>query len=272
MQAAIDEYEISEIEVMAIRNDDWLRIQDEIRAATLRPEVYGFRRFLQWLRDWSLVGPSIAAFIALLGITFGAIYYSVANVKEETAFRTGTTIKLGGFDTRLGNIDTRLDKIDSALALLQGQFATLKYANLPKTQLKTYQKELTSVKNGLASAGKDAPGYWPVSFEVIELLSKSLSGIEPNSRPETTLDDISGFTPQTVKLPPGTRYVLKNKISNSVFQDAVVRFDPSVQLENVTFINCVLILPIQINPPPNIQRIGESLLASDLSKVTVRGS
>jgi hypothetical protein len=93
--------------------------------------------------------------------------------------------------------------------------------------------------------GMNTPNFWPVSFQIIARLSESGSGGEASNKPESVLTNVRGSNPQFVAMPPGGRIVLKDLIRDCVFQNQIVRFDPSVQLCNVTFINCVLTLPSQ---------------------------
>jgi hypothetical protein len=68
------------------------------------------------------------------------------------------------------------------------------------------------------------------------------------------------------------RVVLRNLVQGITFENSIVRFDPSVRLVNVTFINCAFIFPAVQEPSRPLQEIGQTLLASDLSRVTVNAS
>lgn len=69
-----------------------------------------------------------------------------------------------------------------------------------------------------------------------------------------------------------SRVVLKNLIQGVIFENSIVRFDPSVRLVNDLFINCFFILPVEANPRERVQDIGNKLLASDLQRVTLTSS
>jgi hypothetical protein len=85
------------------------------------------------------------------------------------------------------------------------------------------------------------------------------------------MDDvrISGGAPSIMN---SQNVLLKNTIEGINFSNSVVHFDPSVRLINVGFANCVFIFPADASPPKPLRQIGEALLASDLSHVTISAS
>ncbi len=103
---------------MALRNEDkdWIfaRIQDAI--AELKPQ--GWRRFLKWLRDWSLVGANITVIVALLAVAFGALYFGITTGRsmdrENTQFRTRTEDRLAAIETSLLALRTSKAATDPA--------------------------------------------------------------------------------------------------------------------------------------------------------------
>jgi hypothetical protein len=237
-------------------------VGDRVRDLVQRPEAKGFRKFLRWLREWSLVGAAVTVFFALLGIVVTLIIFSVSGSRTEAEFR-------GKTGQRLDTIESRLTGIEGILKVLQAQTTAAKFSAASPQELKSHRTELALAKSALASAPRNMPSFWPVSFQIIKLASQSTSGIEPSAAKEGVLDDVSGFKPPIISYPAGSRLLLKNQIADSVFENVVIRFDPSVRLVNVTFINCVFILPSDPNPPQNIQKIGETLLTSDLSRITL---
>ena len=237
-------------------------VAGKVRNLVQRPEAKGFRKFLRWLREWSLVGAVITVFVALVGIVVTLIIFSVSGSRTEAEFR-------GKTGQRLDTIEGRLTGIEGVLKVLQAQTTAAKFSTASPQELKSHRIELALAKSALASAPRNVPSFWPISFQIIELVSQSTSGIQPSAAKEGVLDNVSGLRPPIVVYPAGSRLLLKNQIADSVFQNVVIRFDPSVRLVNVTFINCVFILPSDPNPPQNIQKIGEVLLASDLSRITI---
>jgi hypothetical protein len=194
--------------------------------------------------------------VALLALAGGGWNYAFSRVEKEARFETST-------------ID-RLDRIDAALKLIPVQIAAAKYSSVPPQELKAHRDELMAVKTSVATADKNAPSYWQVSFQVINLLSMAVSYIHNPKATESTMDNISGV--QIRK--NGDVVVLKHEISDSVFEDSVIRFDPSVRLHNVTIKNCVCIFPVTgPNPAKPLQDIGNALLmASDISEVSISTS
>ena len=169
-------------------------------------------------------------------------------------------------------IDGDVQFIKGTLSVIQAQIAARNYSTVPPKDLKNHREELKEIKAKLVQAQPNTPGYWPAAFEVIRLLSKTNFDIEPSGKRELYLKNLSGISPRTISVPPGTRVLLQGLIQNSIFQDMIVRFDQSVRLQNVTFINCIFIFPMEQNPPKPLQQIGITLLASDLSKVTITAS
>jgi len=244
---------------MAIRNEDKQWIYGEIQSAigSLRP--HGWRKAVSVLRELGILGAIITVIVALLGITAAAVYHAVADVREETALRTRT--------------GDRLEKIESTLNLLTAQLAAQKYSTIPPKELKNHREELKDIRDNLAKARRDTPGYWPATFQIITLFSKASSDIEKVAeQPEGSFDTIVNDQLGAVAPVENSRIVLKNLIQGMIFKNSIVRFDPSVRLVNDVFINCVFIFPAAENPPKPLQEIGKTLLASDLSKVTLNAS
>lgn len=250
-------------EQMKLGKGDRDSISTEITTAVaaavdlLKPR--GWRKALYVLRELGILGTIMTVIVALLGITAAAVYHAVADVREETQFRTNTGI--------------RLTHIEETLKLIPAQIAASSFSNLPQKELQNHRNELNEIKKKLAATPvRDTPNFWPTSFQVITLLSKADFDIEPSTKPQMTLADIDGITPRILAMPRGTRILLQGSIRNSVFSEAIVTFDPGVRLQNVTFINCVLIFPTEQNPSLPLQKIGDVLLTSDLSRVTINAS
>jgi hypothetical protein len=88
---------------MKLRDDDKKWFTDEI-GRQLKEVVesfkpHGWRKAVFVLRELGPLAATAAIVIALLGITLGAVYQSVAHVKEETEFRTNAKNKLEKLDT-----------------------------------------------------------------------------------------------------------------------------------------------------------------------------
>jgi hypothetical protein len=246
-------------EDMALRNDDRDWIHAEIQSAVdlLRP--HGWRKAVFVLRELGPLTATVAIIVALVGITLGAVYQSTAHVKEETTFRTNTMDRLG--------------TIEGTLKLLQAQIAVAKYSSAPPQELKKHHDELASVRATLASAPKSEPDFWPVTFQVINLLSQATSNpTVQNEQKESVMDTVVSNPPGGMTPVMNSRVVLKNLVAGVTFINSIVRFDPSVRLANDTFINCIFVFPTEANPPKNLQEIGSELLAADLSHATVKGS
>jgi hypothetical protein len=108
---------------MPLRNEEKTWIQEQIADAigdtldSLKPK--GWRRALYVMREIGPLAAIIGLFLALIGITCGALYQSFAHLKEETEFRTRTGDTFSTIDTRLGNIDKSLVEIKASLTRYQ---------------------------------------------------------------------------------------------------------------------------------------------------------
>ena len=115
---------------MPLRNDDktWVRgeIDTAIREAIDSFAPHGWRRLTHWLKEWGITGAVITSFIAMLGITIGALIQSFAHIKDETQFRTRTEDRLDKIEhDRLANIENRLQRIEDNLLALRASMAAI---------------------------------------------------------------------------------------------------------------------------------------------------
>jgi hypothetical protein len=118
-----------------------------------------------------------------------------------------------------------------------------------------------------------ARGIKAKSFQIITLLSRAQAPKEMESlvkQPLTVFENVS-FT-NFPMVERRKNILLRKSVSGITFYDSVIHFDPDVNLSNDLFVNCVFILPWQENPSKTLQQIGTTLLAADLSKVTLNAS
>lgn len=236
-----------------------------LRTAINKPSFWSRLRAKFWAeRSWSI----LLALTLITAIGSGACYVVV--LIADRYIQSALTASVGPIQKDIQRIDGDTQQIKGILSVLQAQIATQKYSSIPPEKLKEHREELKDLKNKLASTNKDSPNFWPVSFQVINLLSKALSYIENPNPTESVVEDTEG----TFIEKNGSVVLLKGLIRNSQFKDSVIRFDPSVRLVNVTFKNCVFVFPLaEPNPPKPLQQIGSILLAaSDLTKVTINAS
>jgi len=228
-------------------------------------EIDGHLNPSRWKNVWEVLplAAVVGILLALLSLAGAGWRYAFSRVEAEAQFQTHTTDNL----THTGE---RLTRIENTLGLLQAQVATTRYSNVPKQELKEHRDELANARIGLTGVPHDTPNFWPVSFQIISLLSQPQAAkvIEDvGKRPLSIFDNVSLPMVEREK-----NVLLKNSISGIRFYDSVIHFDRSVKLSNIAFINCVFIFPSQENPPVNLQQIGATLLAADLSKVTFNAS
>jgi hypothetical protein len=173
---------------MKLRDEDkrWLtgEIADQSKKAvdalvnSLRP--HGWRKAAFLLRELGPIAAIIGIVVALLGITLSAVYYSVANVKEETKFRTTTEQALNGIRGEITAIRGDLAKISisahAALPLKEFETTLPDLASTVTTlrlqDLKVSPKVIEDLGHKLASTETNVPGYWPASSALVSYKSQ----------------------------------------------------------------------------------------------------
>jgi hypothetical protein len=212
-------------------------------------------------RNWFI--PTV---VTVMGGLFALAYHMLA-LEIDSHIQSGVGVGLAPVKDDIKRIDADIQRVKGILGVLQAQ----RYSNIPIADLKKHPKELKDIKNSLAEAPENTPGYWPAAFQIITLLSQTNFNAAIAGRGESVYDNITSTALGGLRI-SNQRALLKNTITGVVFEDSIVRFDPSVKLTNVLFINCAFIFPAGENPPKPLQEIGKTLLASDLSKVTLNSS
>jgi hypothetical protein len=253
-------------EDMPLRKEEKEWIEDEIRTA-LRTHLdpRGWKRLQTFLPLAAVIG----IFIALLALAGGGWNYAFSRVESQTKFQTQTT-------DSLKTITDRLTRVEAAVSVQQAQLVTQKYVNVQPKDLKPHTDELKQVKASLAGTDHNAPGFWPASFQVITLLSQAgaASLIDKLGKQRLSIMDnvrAPSLAPLLGMLIDSQNVLLKNEISGMEFRNSIIHFDPSARLSNVTFNGCILIFPLEANPPKNLQAIGTALLKADIEHATISG-
>jgi hypothetical protein len=228
---------------------------DDVRELTQE-----FNKPSLWTRFWGERNWAIPAALVVLTIVGGGLRYVGGLILDKHI-----QLSVGPLRDQLQTIQGDTQNIKGIVSVLEAQLAAQKYSSSEPTELKMHRDELKEIKTSLAGAKRDTPNFWPVSFQIIELLSKATAEIR-NPGKESVVDNVSG---PGIEFGKGQVMLLKNRIANLTFHDSVIRFDPTVKLTNVTFIDCVFIFPLTQNPPKPLQEIGNALLASDLSHAVI---
>lgn len=236
-----------------------------------RKEVSSKRfSFFSWFwkeRNWS-----IPMAVVLVGAVGGSAIY-VAGLEVDKHIQSAVTTGIAPLQKDIQRIDGDTREIKGILAVLQTRVAVQKYSAVPPKELKTHSEELKQLKTTVAQASPSTPGYWPIAFQVIQLASQStFTNWEKLARRESVFDNVSSRPAGGFGVRENDRAFLKNHVEGLIFKNSIIRFDPNVELVNDVFIDCVFILPVQENPSRPLQQIGKTLLASDLSKVTLNAS
>ncbi|HXO04869.1 MAG TPA: hypothetical protein VN884_04470 [Candidatus Sulfotelmatobacter sp.] len=248
---------------MNLRNEEKDWITTEIHTAIqehLSP--HGWKRLHELLPLAAVIG----IFVALLSLAGAAWYYAFSKVEARATFETHTTETL----TRTAE---RLTSVEGTLTVLRAQIAVQKYSTIPPKELKKHSEELGVLKKNLVQQPNNTPGYWPTAFQIITLYSQaSFDTRTIADQRESSYSDVV-FPQGAINTIVNQRAVLSNRVRGMSFKNCIIRFDPSVVLENDIFIDCVFIFPPNEQTPSRpLQTIGKTLLASDLSNVTINAS
>lgn len=226
-------------------------------------------RIAHWLRK-KQASSAVTAFL-LLGLVATAFYYIGFRIygATRTKFDTHIALAIDPLHKQILAADSDTKRMEGMLAVLQTKVLVRELSAVPELQLREHRDELREARKLLAAANPETPGFWPAGFQLIALLSRATSAVEIEKSKEVEVNDFSGGA---VPGEFGSRFVLTGQIKNASFTDAIVRLDPDVKLENVSFKDCVIILPDVPKPPKSLQQIASEFLASDLLAVTIHGS
>ncbi|HEY4838666.1 MAG TPA: hypothetical protein VIH72_08670 [Candidatus Acidoferrales bacterium] len=226
-------------------------------------------RLSQWLRKNRGLA-FVITLVLLTGIAAGSYFLSL-KINRLVGVRLDTHIAtvFEPAKKELQAAESNTKRFEATLVILQCKVLAQQFAALPVSQLPEHRVELRDARTQLAAVDPDTPGFWPTTFQLITLLSRATSAVEIEKPKEIEISNVSDF-PFAGEL--GQRIVLAGQIKNTVFNDAVVRLDPEVRLQNVTFNNCVIIFPDTPKPSSSLREIASQFLSSNLPRVTIHGS
>jgi hypothetical protein len=255
-------------------------LQDKIDSLTaevalLKPR--GWKKAVRLLRELGPLAASVGLFVALLGVTTGALYQSFAHVKEETQFRTHTEDRLGRIEADLKSL-LAVNTIRQAAELKPHELSL----ELPKvresiqtaqeTGTKLPDQALGEIQTRLLNVNEASPGYWPLAFALISYRSIIITGMLSPPGPLSVFKDVRFQGAQQSKV-GGVAVVLGGLIEGVDFVNSWVEFDLSAPLvlKNTHFDHCVLVFRgMQVeSPSPLYQRIARQILASTVADVKI---
>jgi hypothetical protein len=226
-------------------------------------------RLSRWLRKNRGL-TSFTALVFLIGIAAGSYLLGLKiNKLADLKIDTHIASAIEPAKKELQSAESNTRRLEEKLVILQCKVLAQQIAAIPVSQLREHRDELRDARTQLAAVDADAPGFWPTTFQLITLLSRATSAVEIEKPKEIVISNVSDF-PFAGEL--GERIVLVGEIKNTVFNDAVVRLDPEVHLQNVTFNDCVIIFPDTPKPSSSLRQIAAQLLSSNLLHATIRGS
>jgi hypothetical protein len=226
-------------------------------------------RASRWLRKNRGL-TSLTTLVFLTGIAAGSYFLGMKiNKLESVKLDTHIATAIEPAKKELQSAASNSRRLEEQLVILECKVLAQQVAVIPVSQLREHREELRDARTRLAAVDADTPGFWPTTFQLITLLSRATSAVEIEKPKEIVISNVSDF-PFDSEL--GKRIVLAGEIKNTVFTDAVVRLDPEVHLENVTFNGCVIIFPDTPKPSSSLREIAAQFLSSNLPHVTIRGS
>jgi hypothetical protein len=259
---AFNEGECSE---MAIRKEDWPAINQAIDGAIKKAidplTPHGWRRLLLVIRELGTVAAVLSVQVALLAVTFGALYQSFSHVEKETEFRTSTGDTLKDVDEHLKKIDAELsanslEKIAANPIDKESANAAKKLivdAKAASTQLPTNVIEQVGQK--FIAAAEKEPAAWDTAVAFLDyksFINSSLPIPDTGIRKAVThyqVNSPSGTQPPSFRVagaaPPESAAELQaigiNKNANLPVGDAyIIANGGAVALDGLEFRNVIL--------------------------------
>jgi hypothetical protein len=127
------------------------------------------------------------------------------------------------------------------------------------------QSTLRNIAEKLRETDARAPGYWPTVFAFITWTSATSARDVPRANAKTTLS-IANTPPLTANVMLDGLVVALDggTINGLTFRNCRIRFTSNaVQMNNVTFVNCVFEFPSIQSPTPYLKRATKELLQAD---------
>ena len=206
----------SELEIMALKNEERAWVAEQIRIATERPEVRGIKRLLRWLREWTILGPLIVAMVAI------AIFIGTA-ITRNSEF-------IGKTDARLNNVESSLKTLSTAvqeIRLKQVSGNPTDPQSIKEVQsllraaksnnLKLSEDVLVEAGNNFVEATNKTPAAWSAALAFLEYRSFLNADLAPKAADFTPMRfnwqiDLSSLLPP----PEGSPGQYKVKLDHSV--------------------------------------------------------
>jgi hypothetical protein len=281
---------------MKLRDEDkdWLRLEIEDAINSLvRPQ--GWTKFVNWLREWGIVGTVVMAFLALIALCVTLGIFASSGISQESEFRGKTEQRLTDIESNLRGINEKLaiQSVQVHVALPQSEFqATLPElkaaisgaedakAQIPLKTVDDLQQKLLATDDGVAD-------YWPTAAELISYRSRLTLGSSTNWRGLPPCSAI--WAPKPVPPPNPSNminmgpitYTQKdcvwvldnpNPISDTLFIHCLIIYTGGpILVRDVRFQDCFFDFQLQKTPDPRGQHLGKLLLAAKTNNILFPG-
>jgi hypothetical protein len=151
---------------MARKNDDrqWISTEIEKHVRNHLAPPRGWRKAVNWLREWGILGVVISVIVALLGITFTAIYFATGEIGRNSEFRGRTDQRLMVIENQLLSIRVLIAASTPASPRSQRQAREiLTQVKNDKTVLP--EQVVTQAGSNFIEAATMQPSAWDVALE-----------------------------------------------------------------------------------------------------------
>jgi hypothetical protein len=230
MQAVLDT-------AMAIRSEDWARIDERINAqinSTIQEfQPRGWKKVTHWLREWGLTATAIMAPLSLLLMLIAVGIFAMNGVIKNAEFRTNT-------EDRLRTIETGINEINTSLGTVQissfSESHSPDAAKAARTVLSKIRSEhlslpMETVKSAgekFLAASKGNPEAWRTTLDLVSYksgLDSSILKLLPSPTKEIQTH-YQGITPPgdlipqvsvagVVRVSEAAKFILNGKDLNS---------------------------------------------------------
>ncbi|MGD0775081.1 MAG: hypothetical protein ABSC05_19875 [Candidatus Solibacter sp.] len=255
-------------------NQQWIR--DEIDRA-IRATIYPVAtRFLHSLRDWSITAALVTVPIALLG---GVIVLGVrvaSDIRDEATFRTHTDDRLKAIEVSLNDLQ-HPSPLQGFVRMDQAQFGqelgkitdTVSWAQ--QTGAIDNVETIDAIQKKMAALPLDTPDAARAASAIITYASyiREKRGLFPNAAAARS-KACNFFEGPNISL---TRVLMRGcgqvidgiHIQDSTFENAVITYNGGpLYLQNVTFINCLFVVSLPVQPSALAKRFTGELLAKSV--------
>lgn len=215
----------SQLDDMAISKAEWETIRGLIHEAA---NPNGWRRFFNWLRSWSFVGPCLAAFIAITAIAV-TLWVNFLNKSDANArFQQHTEDRLTGIEKSLLEIQAKMVVSSPPDPQNQADAKNL-LAEAKRESVPLSVSIVEQAGNKFITAAKSDPSAWSIAMEFVAYRSSLNLAEKPPDKFSDKLKVGGEFPLAHIEMAP-----VDGKPEPSVgFSDFLAPFESSAKVERL---------------------------------------